>query len=419
MKVCIFEDGAFANFYPLSFTRPVFELKCGYFSLRERIQNHLGSDRVCCFMRNYLASSFEKHYEFSANKIEQIKNDDVLFVNGRRWLMQKDDLQSEGEEEVGLYEDAILYIRAKKETVETCWSENLQDILTKLNKKLKSKKTESTLINYPWDLVNHNASQMKEDFILVGKVGIEGSFSSDSFIIGDQDKVFVAPSAEIEPLVVLNTKAGPIFIDEETKVLSLTRIEGPCYIGKGSQAKGNIREGTYIGPNCRVGGGEVEETIIHGFTNKYHEGFIGHSYLGEWVNIGALTATSDLKNDYSNVWVYVNGALQDSGQTKVGSFIGDHSKMGMGSLLNTGSVVGVGSNVVATGGVVPKYIPSFCWYLSQKFYKGSGLKKTIDMARVVMDRRGVELFREDEEVLEELFKITEKERKESIAKSRR
>lgn len=418
MKVCIFEDGAFANSYPLSFTRPVFELKCGYFTLRERIQNHLGADRICYFMRDYLASSFEKHYELPANKIEQIKNDDVLFINGR-WLMQKDELQSEGEEEVGLYEDAILYIRAKKETVEACWSENLQDILTKLNKKLKSKKTGFTLINYPWDLVNHNASQMKEDFIFLGKVGIEGSFSSDSSIIGDQGKVFVAPSAEIEPLVVLNTKSGPIFIDEETKILSLTRIEGPCYIGKGSQVKGNIREGTYIGPNCRVGGGEVEETIIHGFTNKYHEGFIGHSYLGEWVNIGALTATSDLKNDYSNVWVYVNGVLQDSGQTKVGSFIGDHSKMGMGSFLNTGSVVGVGSNVVAAGGVAPKYIPSFCWYLSQKFYKGSGLKKTIDMARVVMVRRGVELFQEDEKVLGEVFKITEKERKESIAKSRR
>lgn len=418
MKVCIFEDKTFTNFYPLSLTRPVFELKCGYFTLRERIQNHLEVDKICYFMRDYLAFSFEKHYGLPANKIEQIKNDDMLFVNGR-WLIQKNELELEGEEEVGLCEGAILYVRAKKETLKACWSEDLQEILTKLSKRLTNKKMESTLIKYPWDLINHNASQMKKDFIFLGKMGVRGSFSSGSFIVGDQNKVFIAPSAEIEPLVVLNTKSGPIFIDEETKVLALTRIEGPCYIGRNSQVKGNIREGTHIGPSCRVGGGEVEETIIHGFTNKYHEGFIGHSYLGEWVNIGGLTTTSDLKNDYSGVQVYIDGMLQDSGQTKVGSFIGDHSKMGIGTFLNTGSMVGVGSNVVTGGGVAPKYIPSFCWYLSQKFYKGSGLKRTIDMAREVMKRRGVELSPEGEKVLEEVFKITERQRKESIAKSRR
>ncbi|MCD6257360.1 hypothetical protein J7J45_04765 [Candidatus Aerophobetes bacterium] len=420
MKVCIFEDETYANFYPLSLTRPVFELKCGYFTLRERIQTHLGTDKVCYFMRDYLASWFERYYGLPVNKMDSLMGDDVLFVNGR-WLMQKDELKLEGEEEAGFFNDTLLYLRARKKTLQDIYSDdlNLREILTGLAENTKSKKIKVTLINYLWDLINNNASQMEKDFILLGRVGIKGTFPSGSFIEGDSDKIFIASSAEIEPLVVLSTKSGPIFIDEGAKVLSLTRIEGPCYIGRNSQAKGNIREGTYIGPVCRVGGGEIEETIIHGFTNKYHEGFIGHSYLGEWVNIGALTTTSDLKNDYTSVQVYINGELRDSGQTKVGSFIGDHSKTGIGTLLNTGCVIGVGSNVVAGGGVTPKHIPSFCWYLNQKFYKGSGLKGIINTAKVVMERRGVRLSSEQERILEEVFKITDGERKEMIARSRR
>ena len=142
-------------------------------------------------------------------------------------------------------------------------------------------------------------------------------------------------------MVVIDAEHGPVYIDEGAEIHPFTRIEGPCYVGKKSILLGaKCREGNSIGPMCRVGG-EVEESIIHGYSNKYHDGFLGHAYVGEWVNLGALTTNSDLKNDYSSVSVMLDGHTPiDTGSTKVGSLIGDHTKTSIGTLLNTGAYVG-------------------------------------------------------------------------------
>src|SRR5262249_705025 len=150
-----------------------------------------------------------------------------------------------------------------------------------------------------------------------------------------------------------------------------------CYVGPRTHILGaKIRKGTTLGPNCRIGG-EVEASIIQGNTNKYHDGFLGHSYVGEWVNLGAGTQTSDLRNDYADVHVTVAGERVATGLNKVGCFIGDHTKTGLGVLLNTGTTVGVFCNLLPAGRLLPKCIPSFC-----SCWKGA-LRETSELARLI------------------------------------
>ncbi len=255
---------------------------------------------------------------------------------------------------------------------------------------------QARLITYPWHLIQHNPQAMREDFALLGEKGLKGRFSPLATVYGPTEDAFVAESAEVQPFVVLDTTHGPVFVDEEAIVFPHTRIEGPAYIGRQTQiVGGKIREGTCIGPRCRVGG-EVEESIIHGYSNKYHDGFLGHSYVGEWVNLGALTTNSDLKNDYGPVEVYVNDQLMNSGDNKVGCFMGDHTKTGTGTLINTGTVIGMMSNLLASGEPLPKLIPSFCWYFRGLFSRGMGLKNMIATARAAMGRRQIELLEDRE-----------------------
>jgi len=218
---------------------------------------------------------------------------------------------------------------------------------------------------------------------------------------------------------VLDTSGGPIYIDEGAEVFPSARIEGPCYVGRKTQIMpgANIREGNSFGDVCRVGG-EVEESIFYSYSNKYHDGFIGHSYIGEFVNLGGLTINSDLKNDYSNVSVYLNGVPKDTGSLKVGSFIGDHTKTSIGALLNTGTVAGLMCNITAAA-MLPKYFPSFTWYVNNKFMKGYGLEMMLNTAKTVMGRRKREMPAEEEEAIRHVYEMTAEERKESIRKSRK
>jgi UDP-N-acetylglucosamine diphosphorylase/glucosamine-1-phosphate N-acetyltransferase len=222
----------------------------------------------------------------------------------------------------------------------------------------------------------------------------------------------------VQPFVCIDTTGGPVTIDEGAVVNPDTRIEGPAYIGRDTVlVGGKIREGCSIGPVCRVGG-EVEESIIHGYSNKYHDGFLGHAYVCEWVNLGALTTNSDLKNDYSTVEVHLRGELVDTGDTKVGSFIGDHTKTSIGTILNTGAVVGCMSNVITGGGMTPKFIPSFTMFLDNKMFK-MPFKKTIEAARVAMSRRKRELSDAELELLEATRQLTKAERDKLVRRSRK
>ncbi len=214
----------------------------------------------------------------------------------------------------------------------------------------------------------------------------------------------------VEAHVTLDARDGPIFIGNETIVHAGSRISGPTYIGdKTMIPSGLIREGCSIGHVCRVGG-ELEETIIQGYTNKYHTGFIGHAYIGEWVNVGAATTNSDLKNTYGTVHVKTGRKNVDTGQTKVGCFIGDHAKTSIGTQIYTGRKIGVASQV---HGFVLKDVPSFTIWSESLGSKPVELylESAIETQKRVLSRRGVKQTREDTELLKKLFEITAQERK--------
>ena len=179
------------------------------------------------------------------------------------------------------------------------------------------------------------------------------------------------------------------------------------------------REGNSIGPVCRVGG-EVEESIIQGYSNKYHDGFLGHAYVGEWVNLGALTTNSDLKNDYGNVEVMMPGKRPiDTGSTKVGSLIGDHTKTSIGTLLNTGSYVGAMTLIMATGKPLPKTIPSFAWFIEGAVTKGFGKKKLYGTAEIAMGRRKCQWTPAELAMWDAVFEMTAPQRDEAVRRGRR
>ena len=178
-------------------------------------------------------------------------------------------------------------------------------------------------------------------------------------LVGPSDRLRIHETARIDPYTVFDTTNGPIILGPNVWVQPFTRIEGPCSIAADTQLfRANLRGCVTIGPTCRIGG-EVEASIVHGYSNKYHEGFLGHAYVGEWVNLGAITSNSDLRNDYGEVHVPLQGDPIPTGQAKVGCFIGDHTRTGMGSMLNTGTSIGVMCNVLPAGILLPKHVPSF------------------------------------------------------------
>ncbi|MCM8818417.1 MAG: hypothetical protein NC915_02935 [Candidatus Omnitrophica bacterium] len=417
MKILIYEDEKWINFTPLSYIRPVFELRCGFNSILEKIISVLPEGEIILWVRDYLVKLCRKKYEYKINENDFWK-DDILIINGR-WLIDRNIDFSLKEEILYTKDGDVVYGLIKKEQVNKYWNGNLDEFIKNILINVKSEETDFIILNYPWNLIHYNSQIIKFEFEKNGENGILGKFSEKASVYGSERNVYVAPTAEIYPFVVLDSSEGPVYIDEGAKIFPFSVIIGPSYIGEKTQIMpgAKIREGNSLGPVCRVGG-EVEESIFHSYSNKYHDGFIGHSYIGEFVNLGALTTNSDLKNDYSNVSVYLNGKPVDTGDLKVGSFIGDHTKTSIGTLFNTGTIVGLMCNITAEN-ILPKYFPSFVWFVNGKFMKGYGIEYSLNTAKISMERRKRVLLPEEEEVIKKVYEMTEVERKTYIEKSRK
>ncbi len=237
------------------------------------------------------------------------------------------------------------------------------------------------LLETVWGLMAANVDRLRTDGLRFGAT----SRPAGAHKIGE-GPVVVADGAEIEPGVLLDTSGGPIILDRGARVQGPARLGGPLYLGPHSVLLGGVVEGASIGPHCRIRG-EVESSVILGFTNKAHDGFLGHSIVGRWVNLGAMTSNSDLKNSYGPVRLRIADRTIHTGLVKVGCFLGDHVRTGIGTLLNTGTVVGACSNLFG-GRTPPRDVPPFSW--------GSGsdlseydLERFLHTARRVMDRRSV------------------------------
>jgi len=407
MNICIFEDEKYKNLFPLTYFRPVFELRCGASLLWEKFSKKFPQNKLSFITRKYLVPSLK-------NRITDVEinpslnfNEDTLLLNGR-WLYLGEDIDLT--DTVGIKDDDVVYAYLKKETMNKIKADTLESCLSQIKSELPTHQPDVKMIQYPWNLVQFNGEAISSDFNLLFKQGISGNFSPKAEIVGDKNAVSVREGAEIQPFVVVDTTHGPVIIDKDAIIYPFSHIEGPAYIGKNTFiVGGKIREGTTLGPVCRVGG-EVEETIIQGYTNKWHDGFLGHAYVCEWVNIGAMATNSDLKNNYSNIKVQVNGVPVDTHDWKGGAFIGDHCKLGIGTLFNTGSVIGPCTNIFGSGGLMPpKYVPSFCWGSGNDFAEYQ-LDAALSTAKIVLSKRDVIQNQIDIDLIKKIYDYTAAER---------
>ena len=414
MRIAFYEDATAENFSPLALARPVFELMCGRFSLRERLLKCLRVTEWGVFLRPHLEETYRESYpEAHVNDLSWLREAPTLFINGR-WLPTQDDLDHLDHDTSGMIGDTLTSFIMDPSDVPLLKEETWDDFLTKVIATQTPKQGPGILVDYPWDLINHNATQLSIDFRLRRPAPREWEPGPQVAVMGELENIFVDPTAMIDPFVVLDARNGPISIDAGAQIQSFTRLEGPCHIGRNSQLfRANVRGATTIGPVCRVGG-EVEASVLHGYVNKYHAGFLGHSYLCPWVNLGALTTNSDLKNDYSNVRIPLSGEMLDSEQSKVGCFIGDHTKTAIGSLFNTGSSIGVMCMVLPNGELLPKHVPSFSRFLHGELSTDSDIEKNLQVARIVMNRRNCELTSSQERLLRWLYEETRSERENAV-----
>ena len=238
-----------------------------------------------------------------------------------------------------------------------------------------------------WDLTRDLVMQLGEDIPKLARFrGASSGAPSHSIVLGDDD-VFIEAGAVIEPHVCFDTQGGPIYVSRGATVRSFTRVGGPCFIGRDSLVMGDRVAASAIGDSCRVHG-EVSNSVFLAYTNKAHDGFVGHSYFGRWVNLGAGTTTSNLKNTYGPVSLWTPEGIRDTGLQFLGTFAGDHAKTGIGLRLTTGTVLGAGANVFDR--MPPKYVDPFTWGDGAP-YGRYRLDKFLEVASRVMERRNVTL----------------------------
>ncbi len=389
-NIYIYEDEGYKDFLPLAYLRPVFDLYCGMYTFKKRVQKLYPETEIKPFSR------FDRYQEqaFSTN------NHQELFINGRAILHSS----LPDEEGVFVAENEVIGFRIKSSELEV-QSYKMPigaDFLNSLKKKLKKIEVKATVIKYPWDLIKENGAIIIKDFELL----LQSNTSTRN-----NKKIWMGKDSKIEEGVFLY--GGPIYIGNKVHIKPPSIIEGPCFIGDGTIIDGaKIRPGTTIGKGCKIGG-EVEASIFSNYSNKHHEGFVGHSFIGEWVNLGAGTTTSDLKNTYGTVKVQsanykVKSERIDTGLIKLGSFLGDHTKIGIGILLNTGCVIGCFANIYGSG-MVPKYIPSFTWGIADKLTEYN-LEKALEVAKIVMTRRKIKCTEKYEQKIREAFESTQREK---------
>jgi UDP-N-acetylglucosamine diphosphorylase/glucosamine-1-phosphate N-acetyltransferase len=240
-----------------------------------------------------------------------------------------------------------------------------------------------------WDFVRDLTARLEADIpIVAAELDLDpGEPGSEGIQTTGPHRLYIERGAVIEPYAFFDLKAGPVLVRRGATVQAFTRIVGPCVVGAGSIVGPDRIGPAFIGERCRVHG-ELAMAIVLGHSNKAHDGFVGHSYLGRWVNLGAGTITSNLKNTYGPVQLWTPTGVRATGLTFLGSFVGDYARTGIGTRLTTGCVVGAGANLLASIG--PKYVPPFSWGDSEPFDK-FGIAKFLDVAERQMARRDISL----------------------------
>jgi len=393
LTVCFYEDETYRNFFPVTMLRPVYILRAGIIPLFKRMERYLDTDSTCLVARNQVALFLaETHREYPVNIIKR-REGDVLFINGRiRAYGDLPDLIRQSRlSTVFVTGDEVVAVLFKADSLKAfpdiATQKEFQELYDRELANVLHADTKATLYNYCWDIISDIESEITADF-----ENLRASFPlpqnlkiHDNVSLVNQDNIFLGNGVEMFPGVVIDASKGPVYIGDNTKIEAHSTIIGPCCVGPNCAVLAGKITCSSIGHTCRVGG-EVDESVFHAYVNKYHAGFIGHSYVGQWVNFGAMTTNSDLKNNYSSIRVTLNGESIDTGSIKVGSFIGDHTKFGIGTLLSTGINIGICCNIFGGTLVEDKEVPSFSWGNMGK-YERYKFEKALETAQKVADRR--------------------------------
>jgi len=385
---------------------------------------HYQFSETVLLCRDYIADVLKEKSHLKVNDFEIKPKEKLLFLNGRilaqsdlpkkLTFSEKERMWLSGDELLGFVISGSELKKIKNEINALYQKKNIESIKNKLD----PEQMNLNLVNFLWELVAENPNEIKKDFEMSKhQLDFKNMFRNSQIDkqvkIYDRKRVFIGGKSQIDAQVVLDAREGPIYIDEEVIIRPHTIIEGPAFIGpKTFVVGGKIRTGCSIGQKCRIGG-EVENSIFLGYSNKYHEGFLGHSYVGEWVNLGALTTNSDLKNNYKPVKVVLSGKKINTKMLKVGCFLGDHVKTGIGTLLTTGINIGLGTNVYGGGMLENKFVPSFLWG-GEKGFEEYRLEKFLFTAAAVMKRRNKKVSQKEKNLIKEVFELTQTERADFI-----
>ncbi len=385
-------DGTVRNaLLPFTFTRPVADIRVGILTIREKWEKYLGSTTTT-LTEEYLSDKYPMvemernvmiNASFCPNEVlsEMVKN-----------LERKQAIFSKGE-------------------VVAFYTEDTQEVIDFDSYDISEYNEEVIRIEHTWDIFSKNDAAIREDFELLTE-GRKSLPIPKSVNVMSPENIFIEEGAKLE-FVTLNASTGPIYIGKDSEIMEGSVIRGPFALCEGAQVKlaTKVYGATTVGPHSRIGG-EVNNSVLFGYSNKGHDGFLGNSVLGEWCNIGADSNNSNLKNNYEGVklWSYEIGGFEKTGLQFCGLMMGDHSKCGINTMFNTGTVVGVSANIFGSG--FPRnFIPSFSWGGASGFTTYI-TKKAFETARIVMSRRHVEFDEKEAAILEHVFEETKKWRKE-------
>ncbi len=379
MNYILFDENR-ESLFPLTYTRPISEIRIGILTIKEKWAKYLGS----------LPST--QTADYLQNKYPLQKEADNLYIHAgvcpNKALLEAIQKLADGE---GLYAADTLLAYRNAVFQKVSFTGNFTQI-----KKL-------------WHIFQYNGVELQSDFNLLTD-GRKSQVLSDTNLIMASENIFVEEGANVEG-AILNATTGPIYIGKNAEVMEGSIVRGPLAMCEHSILKlgAKIYGATTLGPYCKVGG-EVNNSVLMGYSNKGHDGFLGNSVLGEWCNIGADTNNSNLKNNYAEVrlWSEQSGHFEKTGLQFCGLIMGDHSKCGINTMFNTGTVVGVSANIFGAG--FPRnFVPSFAWGGSAG-YSTYLLSKVFEVAEKVMIRRGFSFDETEKNILEKVFELTSEQR---------
>ena len=393
MNYILFDDKSWQNLLPLTFTKPVCEIRTGILTLKEKWEKVLNSP-VSYKTQDYLSEKFSGTIE-----------SDNLLINGsvipNQELIEK--IQQLDTNKALVADTKLLALRTGKDKLPDFDPNSTEDF------EKENFTADFTCIEWPWDIFRLNGVNIKTDFELLTKNRKSQPLSKSNKVLGEEN-IFIEEGATIE-FATVNASTGPVYIGKNAEIMEGSVIRGPFALCEHAVVKmaAKIYGPTTIGPHSKVGG-EVNNSVIIGYSNKAHDGFLGNSVIGEWCNLGADTNNSNLKNNYTEVrlWNYEKERFVKTGLQFCGLIMGDHSKCAINTMFNTGTVIGVNANIFG-GGFPRNFVPSFSWGGAQGFTI-YGLNKAFEVAEKVMERRNKILDDNEKKILTHIFEKTSKYR---------